>query len=226
MKRLLFFDIDGTIMRSKGVGRQAVEDALAALFDRSFHSQHIPFGGKTDPQILREVLEANGVAATPENLQKAGKAYMTTMRTYLPQTTIQLMPNIHPLVKRLAGHEQVTLSLLTGNYEPMAYFKLAQVGLDHHFAHGAFGSDHEDRNALPKIGLARVASETGLQFARMHTFVIGDTPRDIECARAAGIKVVAVATGEHSLDQLAVHEPDLLLADLRDTEGFLSFILD
>lgn len=222
MKKLLFFDIDGTLLRTYGAGRTAVETGLSARFNQPIQSGDLTFGGKTDPQILREVLTLNGIEAHEVNLQAASEAYMEAVQRLLPQSRVEMMPNMRVLLTELANHTKHELSLLTGNYEPMAFLKLAQVQLDHFFSHGAFGSDHEDRNQLPQIGINRVKTQYGLHFEPTDVVVIGDTPRDIECAHFAGAKCVAVATGGFSTTELA--HADLVLENFKDIRPFFDFL--
>lgn len=221
-KKLLFFDIDGTILRTYGTGRKAVVEALSSTFNCPIDTQNINFGGKTDPQILAEVLRANDIPDTKENIEAASEAYMHAVRQLMPESRVQVMPNVSPVLEAFHHHPQVELSLLTGNYEPMAFLKLAKVNLDHYFNHGAFGSDHTDRNELPSIGIKRIEALLEHTFHPQDVFVIGDTPRDIECAHTAGIRCIAVATGDFSMEDL--HVADLVLPDLTHEEALHAFI--
>lgn len=220
--KLLFFDIDGTILRMYGAGRKAVEEGLSERFGKPIRTQPIHFGGKTDPQILREVLLLNDIADHEDNMNAASEAYMNRAHRIMPDVEVEMMPNADVLIRDLYAEKRHELSLLTGNFEPMAYFKLAQLQLDGYFSHGAFGSDHEDRNQLPEIGIHRVKREKNLHFEPHNVVVIGDTPRDIECARFAGVQCIAVATGGYSMDELA--DADLVLPDFSDTRLFYDFL--
>src|SRR5690606_32166166 len=124
----------------------------------------------------------------------------------------------------LAGTD-LPLGLLTGNLQPMAYLKLGRIGLGDFFPFGAFGSDHEDRNCLPEVALARAEAHTGRRYAGKDVVVIGDTPRDIECGNAVGAFTVAVATGHYDRDALASHAPDLLLDTLEGADRLLEAVL-
>ncbi len=215
--KLLLFDIDGTLLRIRGLGRVCVDNALCAYFGRAVSSDGVSFSGKTDPQIFRELIvrEAGDAdVALPPILD----AYQAEVRARLETLHVHPLPGAVELVGRLSRRRDVLLGLLTGNVEPMAYLKLRHIGLDRHFAFGAFGSDHEDRNGLPAIALGRAAAHTGRPFRPEDTVVIGDTPRDIACARAVGARAVAVATGRFDRAALAMHRPDLLLDSLEDAE--------
>lgn len=222
--KLLFFDIDGTLIRSRGAGRNAVETGMTRFFRQPIRSNGIAFSGKTDPQILAEVLILNGLEPNEANIQKAAIAYATVLEEQLSTDTYAVIEGIPSILDQLLAHPDAELSLLTGNFEKTAFLKLASANLDAYFHHGAFGSDHADRNALPPIGLARVFRETGRRFLPHEAYIIGDTPLDIACARAHGLHAIAVATGYFSTDALAQHQPDLLLKDFSDPTPLFHYI--
>ena len=218
MPRVLLFDIDGTLLQSHGVGRESVNAALRDLVGETFDFSDVSFSGKTDPQIFREVLDAAAGAgldvdgATPEAF---ADLYHREMTGRLPEATVEALPGAVDLVRRLHGAD-AEMGLLTGNMEPIAYDKVGRIGLGRgEFPFGAFGSDHHDRNALPEIGAARAAERFGRAVAASDLVIIGDTPRDVACARAVGATAVAVATGRY--DAEALREADLVLDTL---EGF------
>ena len=217
MPRVLLFDIDGTLLQSHGVGRASVTAALGDLVGDVFDFSDITFSGKTDPQIFREVLEAAGRCgldvggATPEAFSDL---YHREMSARLPAAHVEALPGAVDLVRQLAA-DGADVGLLTGNLEPIAYAKIGRIGLSAaELPFGAFGSDHADRNALPAIGAARAAERLGRAVAPSDLVIIGDTPRDIACARAGGAVSVAVATGRYDADQLG--EADVVLGSLAD----------
>ena len=218
MPRVLLFDIDGTLLQSHGVGRESVNAALRDLVGDTFDFTDVSFSGKTDPQIFREVLEAAGrcgidvSGATPERF---GELYQAEMAARLPEARVEALPGAVALVQRLAA-ENAEMGLLTGNIQPLAYAKVGRIGLgEAELPFGAFGSDHHDRNALPAVGAERASAHLGRTVDPAELVIIGDTPRDVACARAAGAAVVAVATGRYDAHQL--READLVLDTL---EGF------
>lgn len=225
--QLLLFDIDGTILTTPGTGRRAVEKALTDVFGRSISTTGITFSGKTDPQIIREVLVAADLASDviDARFDEAIMAYTSVMGDLLNPDDYTVFPGLRPLLDRLADHPRVTLGLLTGNVESMAYLKLRHVGLDSYFPFGAFGSDAPDRNALPPIALDRARARTGYPFNGSETLIIGDTEHDIRCSRVIGAQAVAVCTGHYSREDLAEHEPDHIFDDLEDYESFLEQII-
>ena len=216
---VLLFDIDGTLLQSHGVGRRSIEAALEAEFGRAFDTSDIPFSGKTDRQIFRQILEAaadHGVEtgepdAAAEQLMAA---YADRMHAALPDAHVEGLPGAVDLVRRLAT-DGADMGLLTGNLQPLAFAKVERLGLGPaEFPFGAFGSDAEDRNALPAVAIGRAERHLGRTVDPAETVVIGDTPLDIACARAGGCRAVAVATGRYGRDELA--DADLVLDTLAD----------
>lgn len=216
--KLLLFDIDGTLLETGGVGRKAVESALSELAGQPISTEGVSFSGKTDPQILREVLTLNDVHPDLLNgrFAEVVDAYRAMLPRLLQAAMVRALPGAAALVERLHAEPAVQLGLLTGNVREMAYLKLDAIGLGGYFPFGAFGCDHEDRNALPAVAVERALAHAGRPFEPSDVLVIGDTPRDVECARAYGARVVAVATGRFGRAELAEHAPDALLDSLED----------
>jgi phosphoglycolate phosphatase-like HAD superfamily hydrolase len=222
---LFLFDIDGTLLWANGAGRSAVERALADACGQPISTEAISFSGKTDPQIMREVLDANGVRPTDDQVSRALTAYTEAATSALSASDVTLLPGVPDLLQRLAERDDVHLGLVTGNIERMAYHKLAVAGADEWFSFGAFGSDHADRNELPGLALERAYRHTGHRFTGSDAVVVGDTRRDIACARHAGARAVGVCTGGDAREDLEAAQPDLLLDDLTDTAAFLQSTL-
>lgn len=224
---LLLFDIDGTLVRVNGAGRTAVMQALSSITDRPISTDEVPFSGRTDPAIFEAVLETNGVAPTEATVDEAIDAYVAALKSALTPADVEVLPGVPSLLSELDDHPDVHLGLVTGNVEPIAYKKLSVHGLDGYFPVGAFGSDHADRNHLPELATRRAAHHTGHSFrSAEHAVVVGDTVHDIECARAAGARSVAVCTGRYERTELLRHDPDLLLDTLPAPDSFLQRILD
>ena len=216
---VLLFDIDGTLYNGHGVGRKAVEATLAARLGRPVDTSAVSFSGRTDPQIFREILSdaalvGDAIAGEDRTdaLAEALGAYHADMLARLPASRSSAPPGAVEAVRRLHG-AGVPVGLLTGNLEPLAYLKVEAVGLERVlFPFGAYGSDREDRNALPHVAAERAASRLGRAVETRELVVIGDTPLDVACARAVGAVAVAVTTGRHSADDLS--EADLVLDSL------------
>ena len=218
---VLLFDIDGTLLQSHGVGRRCIEDAFEQVVGGRFDTSDIPFSGKTDRQIFREILTAAGEAGLDVDDVEGvhgpfGDAYQALMHECLPAAHVEALPGAVDLVRRLAA-DGVAMGLLTGNLEPLAYAKVGRLGLgEAEFPFGAFGSDAEDRNALPAVAVERAGRALGRAVDPADVVVIGDTPLDIACARAGGCRAVAVATGRYGADDLS--DADVVLTSLEDFE--------
>jgi phosphoglycolate phosphatase-like HAD superfamily hydrolase len=224
--KLLLFDIDGTLLHANGSGRRAVARALADVCGRRVVTDGVTFSGKTDPQILREVLHASGVPEVTDALVDAAvDAYTEAAAATLDPADVTPLPGAARLVRALAARDDVQLALLTGNVERMAYEKLAAIGLEAYFPFGAFGSDDADRNRLPALAVARARAHTGHPFVGAETVIIGDTARDIRCGRGIGAMSVAVCTGRYARADLAPHGPHLLLDDLTDVSRFVQAVV-
>ena len=227
-RRLVLFDIDGTLLTAAGAGRVAVARAMEEVYGPVGSLADHPFGGKTDPQIAHEVLGPLGWA--PEAIDARVDAmfarYLAYLAEELPRSPrARLMPGVVPLLDALATEPGVTLALLTGNLEAGAALKLAHFGLAGRFAFGAYGSDDGDRKALPAIAVERALAATGHRHAGKEVVIIGDTEFDIACGRALGVKAIAVATGPYAADHLRRHDPDHVFDDLADTEAVRRAIL-
>lgn len=231
MKYLVLFDIDGTILRMKrGLARELFGDLMNDVFGQEIPRELIPkFSGMTDMNILRLISEAAGISfeETKLRLPEIWIKMHGNFAAHINSENINMMPGAGDLIRELAADPQVRLGLVTGNIMDNAYLKLRVHGLDTFFPVGAFGSDKEDRNELPLLAIQR-ANELwhGEEFTSQNTIIIGDTHRDVECAKSNGIKVLAVATGEfkkHELDEL---NPDISLEDLSNVPNVKKLIFE
>jgi phosphoglycolate phosphatase len=225
--KLLLFDIDGTMILTHGIGRRSVELALSEVANRPIDSTPVSFSGKTDPQILQEVYQANGLDGASQNglLDAALDRYSYYLKRHLRPERVEVLPGFPDLLDTLAERDDVVLGLLTGNLEPLAYLKLEAVGLADYFPFGAFGSDNADRYKLPAVAAERAKEHAGHDFRGTDVVIIGDTEHDIGCGRGAGAYCVAVCTGRFDRACLSAHGADVLFDDLSDTESFLQVVL-
>ncbi|HEY3186139.1 MAG TPA: HAD family hydrolase [Solirubrobacteraceae bacterium] len=225
--RLVLFDIDGTLVTSRGAGRRAMGQALVETFGATGPLGEYDFRGKTDLRIVRDLMGAAGIAPAQIQARLADcfAAYVRALEEAMATAVIDVMPGIPALLRELAGREDVVLGLLTGNIEAGARVKLGPTGLLPYFRLGAYGSDDADRSCLPPIAAARAERLVGRPFSPDRIVVIGDTPLDVACARACGAVAVAVATGFHPMEDLVACAPDLLFADLADTADVLARLL-
>ena len=225
-KKLLLFDIDGTLLLTGRAGEHALRLAFKERFGVDDDLSSISFAGSTDGAIARQMFAAHDIPPTPENIADLFDGYVHHLALELPRREGRVLPGIVELLEALHGREDCVLGLLTGNIEKGAELKLSHYGVWDFFEFGAFADDHVDRNKLGPVAHSRAAERHGLSFEAEDVFVIGDTPRDIDCARAAGFVAVAIATGSYGTDELAAHKPDFLFEDLSDTRGFLAALLE
>jgi phosphoglycolate phosphatase-like HAD superfamily hydrolase len=227
--RLVLFDIDGTLLWSDGAGRRAIHRALMEVFGAIGEEDH-RFDGKTDPQIVRELMR--GVGHDDElidsRMQELFGRYVASLREELrdPSHSAKPLPGVQVLLDVLSRREDVTLGLLTGNLVEGARAKLEAVGINPSmFVVGAYGSDHELRPELPAIAQRRAREQLGLDFPGSDVVVIGDTPADVECGRDIGARAIGVGTGRYSVDVLLTHGAAAAFPDLSDTDAVLRAIL-
>jgi phosphoglycolate phosphatase-like HAD superfamily hydrolase len=226
---LLLFDIDGTLLlKAFYAHRDALDAALTSVYGLHEHkAPQISAAGRTDLEIARAILLANDVSAEriDDRLDEFCAAAADEYARRCPaDLSAHVAPGMAELVASLAARDGVRLALVTGNLEPIAHLKLTRAGLGRFFAPGlgGFGSDDEDRAALPPIARRRAGSE-GEPYPRNRTLVVGDTPRDIACAHADGLRCVAVATGPYGVDQL--QDADAVARDGRELAELLELEL-
>ena len=227
MRRLILWDIDGTLITSRGVGRRAMEDAAATVAGLA-EVPAIEMSGKTDPQILREIFRAAELAdehidaILPDAIAAAEAALATAEEDLRAHGSV--LPGVRELLERLDATEGVRQTLLTGNLTANAAVKVGAFDLTHLFDAeiGAYGSDHADRLELVPIALERVQRFRGETYRPDEVWVIGDTPNDLACARAGGVRCLLVGTG-HPGD-LAALGPDAHLDDLGDVDRAFSIL--
>lgn len=225
--KLILFDIDGTLIRSHGAGRQTLMETLHELFGTAGPIDSYKMSGKIDRRIITDLLTAAGISHEEIEAQLPAIYDLMTAKAQaiFPGKEMLPCPGVMPLLAALNSRSDVILGLLTGNIISTAPLKLAAAGIDpHQFRLGAYGSDALDRNQLPAIAMQRAADLLGRPFTGSHTIIIGDTPADILCARAGRATAVAVASGWHAAHTLAQYQPDHLLENLSDTTGVINLL--
>jgi phosphoglycolate phosphatase len=225
-RRLLLFDIDGTLVRAGPVGGAVFNRALEAVLGE-VPSQRVRMSGKTDPQIVREYLalmESEDPGHLPSILQQLERELAAAAHELASDGSP--CPGVPELLAAVAEDDRLYPSVLTGNIAPNAVVKLAAFGLEKWFDMecGAYGSDSEDRRDLVPIALGRLESVRGVRLAAEDTWVIGDTPRDYACAAAAGAHCVLVATGGYNIEELSGLGADAVLADLTATDAVVDML--
>jgi phosphoglycolate phosphatase-like HAD superfamily hydrolase len=215
------FDIDGTLISSGGAGKAALEAALASEFGIDQLIEKLELSGRTDRAIIRDIFRMHALEETPTNRQRLIDGYLLHLPRCLATLKGRVLPGIQPLLVQLGGRPDVAVGLLTGNVRAGARVKLGHFGLYEHFTFGGFGDHHLNRDDVAREALAEVRQCLNGHCDPNRIWVIGDTPLDVQCARAIGARAVAVATGWHSHEELAEHQPDLLLTDLADPAPLL-----
>ena len=230
-RRLLLFDIDGTLLHTGGAGISAIYEGIKEAFDLHHAADQMPpleLAGATDAGLAQFLFNHFEIECTPENQESFYKSYHESLSRNLADHSKKnggkLLPGIVELLESLNSQDHLALGLLTGNIQRGAWTKLEQFEIRHFFHTGAFGDDHHDRNHLGPIAISRATEYFGCDFSAEDTLIIGDTPKDIACARACGACAVAVATGTFNVEVLATFQPDHLFENFEDNSFFLEAI--
>ena len=227
---LVLFDIDGTILLTAGAGRRAITAALAPEVGDISGFTQVRFDGKTDPQIVVELLQAAGHPGAGDMVfvETICRRYVSLLEDELrhPRTTTTVMPGVPDLLDALEAQARVVLGLLTGNVAQGAALKLGAAGIPpERFRVGAYGSDSAHRPDLPAIAAGRAAAHFGREPRGREVVIIGDTPADVTCGRGIAARAIGVATGAYPVDALTEAGAHAAFPDLSDTDRVLEAIL-
>jgi phosphoglycolate phosphatase-like HAD superfamily hydrolase len=227
VRRLVLFDIDGTLVSAGAISARVFGEALLAGFGTLGNAHGFDYSGKTDPQIVRELMQSAGF--TDEEIEARRPRVLEDYRQRLAASIrpehVTAKPGVGPLLEALDRRPGVTLALLTGNLESTARLKLDPIDANRFFPFGAFGSDDEDRYRLPRVARERARAAVGVAFEGHDMVIVGDSVHDVLCGEGLGVRAVAVATGKTSSARLASAGPDALLADFSDTAATVRAIL-
>ncbi|MEQ1855613.1 MAG: HAD family hydrolase [Longimicrobiales bacterium] len=225
MRRLILFDIDGTLVWG-GPAKRAFVMALEQTFGTEGAADKVSFAGKTDPQIAREILVGAGLdrGTIDRGLPELWDRYLGHLEAGLEHQAMTVLPGVPELLDDLAQRDDVRVGLVTGNIVGGAELKLRSAGLWDRFGVGSYGSDHEERDELPAIALGRAREHWGRAIEPAQAVIVGDTPRDVACGRAGGMRTLAVATGLFSTTQLEATGADHVLADFSVTEQVVALL--
>lgn len=224
--KIVLFDIDGTILHSGGAGRLAMIQTFNELFNIPNGFDGISMAGKTDPLIIELALEKHNINAEDKEIEHFKNRYFELLSENISKDLPEkrIYPGVNELIKKLDGNPEIKLGLLTGNWERGAKIKLGHFDLNKYFSFGAYGSDSINRNDLLPIALKRCEEFNNIQ--PKNTVVIGDTPKDVECATVHGALSLAVATGSYSVQNLRDEGADWAVDNLTDHSKIIDWILN
>ncbi|HUJ67451.1 MAG TPA: haloacid dehalogenase-like hydrolase [Acidimicrobiales bacterium] len=229
IRRLLLWDVDGTLVRAGDLGAAVFDLALEQVLGVR-PEQRVRMSGKTDPQIVTEYLYQMGVEETPDRMEAVLRGIEAELAAAEAAgelaATGRALPGVAAVLEALAADDRVLSTLVTGNVAPNALVKVAAFGLDQwlDLEVGAYGSDHADRNLLVPIATERLRAARGVVLGPSDVWVIGDTPRDLDCARAAGTRCLLVGTGRYSAAELEPLGADAVLEDLLDVPAVIKLL--
>ncbi len=225
--KAVLFDIDGTILKCNGAGKQSLLEATEQIFNTTGNMQQLNFQGKTDMWILHQSLLQFGISEKDiqHNIEKLKKTYFNLLKSNLQNSNAHLLKGIKEIIETMHNQPKIKLGLLTGNFETSAFIKIGYFNLQDYFQFGAFGDDSEDRNNLPEVARQKFKSITRDEIDFSDIVIIGDTIHDIACAQHVNAKSIAVATGWTPKQKLENHKPDLCLDDLSNIDKIINFIL-
>ena len=222
--KFVLFDIDGTLIDSGGAGVRSLNLAFEDMFSVRDAFSMISVAGKTDMQIMKEGLMFHGIKYHNGVVLAFLKTYVKHLKANIDGSRGHVKRGVKEALDILKSNEDYILGLLTGNVEEGAYIKLETFGLGSYFDIGAFGSDDEDRNRLLPLAVEKLEKRRSIKMSFGDCVVIGDTPRDIDCAKPYGARALAVATGPFSFTELSAAGADEVFEDLSETQKFLSVL--
>ena len=223
-RKLLLWDIDGTLITTQRAGRRALTRTLKVIFSIDSDLSFLEMAGRTDPFIIQQIFKNFGITITEKATHDFFEAYFGFLQEELSTAGGSMHPGILNILELARQRADISQGLLTGNLERGAKIKLVQYDLWRYFEFGAFGNDGATRNDLGPQALRRATKLHGVDFPPDNVFVIGDTPHDIACGKAIGAKTIAVATGGSSLEELQAAEPTAVLKDLSDAKAFFRIV--
>ena len=226
MQRLILFDVDQTLLSTRGGDRKALNTAFSELYGIEDAFEGVGFGGRMHLSIMAEVYRINNVPEGDRRLDDFKSIYFERLAQVLPDWDSGIVyPGVRELLGALESEEGVQLGLATGNFREAAFIKLRRYGLDGYFVEGGFGGDHPERPEVVADAITKCQKLAGKDYERNEIFVIGDSISDVEAGRANGINSVAVATGHYDAQKLASLNPTYVFQDLSDTKNVLKALL-
>ena len=225
MKKLLLWDVDGTLVDVDGAGRRAFIAAMRECFDIVVASlQSVEFDGRTDTHIIKQLLEFYGLSFNEENHRALESGYIRNIARELSLGKPRVLPGVKEIIHTVEQRSDLFQGLLTGNTPAGARTKMKFFGISGYFPFGGFGDEHFDRHAIGLDALRSASEYNGYNFEPECVFVIGDTPHDITCGKALGTRTIAVATGKTSAEELNQLQPTALFNDFSNADEFFAVI--
>lgn len=227
-RKLLLWDIDGTLISTGHAGEFALKDTMRAMIGGEPDLTGIEIAGRTDRSITMQILRKHDIEPKVERVTQFLDSYVEALTRRLPERRPfgSVYSGILPILEEVDRRPDLAQGLVTGNLHRGARLKLEHYDVFHYFEFGAFADDGHDRNCLPPLAKARAEARYNVSFSPSSIFIIGDTPHDIACGKAIGARTVGVATGNYTVSQLAESGADIVFADLSDTRAFFAFIDD
>lgn len=223
--RLVLFDIDGTLVHCGPTPRRVFRQALIETFGTAGPIDGWIFDGKTDPLIIRELMDEAGVEWNEGQIDSALKLYVEALARELPaEPCKKVLPGVRQLLEALVERGAL-LGLLTGNIRDGARAKLGSVGLWDYFPFGGFADDSHLRSEIATAAVRRAGELAGREFIGKEIVIIGDTPHDMECGRHIRARAVGVATGRSTVDELMATGAESAVDDFSDIENAIRLIL-
>ena len=224
--KLLLFDIDGTLLHTDGLSKDIFFESISETFDVEIHPGNIPWGGLTDRGIAEFALRRAGILqhAIDQKIMQVFDRMDSKWRQRGSHTNFTIFKGATDLVNHCATVDRFSMSVLTANCAQGANHKLRISKFETFFDFVISGEAIAERNYLPGLVFEKTNQAYGYEVDPNDCVIIGDTPADVECARAHGMQVVAVSTGRYSAEELADHRPDLLVNSLAPSHDLLSFL--
>ncbi len=226
MAHVFLFDIDGTLLDSGHAGQKAMEQTLRVEFGIDQIDCDIPYAGRTDRGIVTDLLVGHGLSSSEDQFARFRKRYFSLLPGHLNERSGCVLPGVRQFLEQLSARlspgSGKQIGLLTGNFEQSGWMKIRHFNLDHHFSFGAFGDQHSNRDDVARDAVA-ILKQKGVSGCDP-VWIIGDTPADVQCARAIGAKVLAVASGIFSREELEPTKPDILVDDFEDPDQVLRLL--
>lgn len=222
--KFILFDIDGTLISAGGAGTRSLNKAFEEVLGIKEAFKNFEMAGKTDVQIIKEGLRLKGIEPSFSMVNELIESYLKNLKIEINNNSKHLKPGVKEFIEFIYHELKYPMGLLTGNIEKGARIKLESFGLNPFFPVGAFGSDHEDRNQLLPIAVNRFSNTFNYYIKFHQCIVIGDTPRDVACAKPYGAKVIAVATGPYGVEELQRTEADIVVESLSEIDKILPLL--